>query len=133
MIWLPLGLVQRRIKFQLWLHCSIINCASLKRYRQINLASLSEIQTSATYGCDQWRAERSKLLLTQDKSVSNSIAGCSPEIVVAGTRFSTKPNTYLVDGIAVGEAAWQERLRGARELHQVVCEIYNLYPVGTSS
>jgi hypothetical protein len=69
------------------------------------------------------------LLLTQDKSVTSGIAGCSPEIVVAGTRFSMNPNTYLVDGIAVDKAAWQERLRGARELHRVVCEIYELYPV----
>ena len=67
--------------------------------------------------------------LTRDKSISNNIAGCSPEIVVAGTRFGMKPNTYLVSGIAVCEATWQERLRGARELDRVVCEIYERYPV----
>ncbi len=69
------------------------------------------------------------MLFTKDKSVTSGIAGCSPEIVVAGTRFSAKSNTYLINGIVVNKTAWQERLRGTRELHQAICEIYERYPV----
>ena len=72
----------------------------------------------------------SKLLSrTQDQSPLSR----SPEIVIAGTTFSRKRDTYLIDGIAVGEAAWHERLRGARELHRVICEIFTMYPIGTSN
>ena len=58
-----------------------------------------------------------------------SLGSQSAGIVIAGTRFSTRADAYLVNGIVVAEAAWQERLRAARELHQAVSEIYNEYPV----
>lgn len=56
-----------------------------------------------------------------------SLSSQSAEVVVAGTRFSTEANTYLVNGTVVSEHVWQERLRGARELQQAVSKICQLY------
>ena len=68
-------------------------------------------------------------LPSQKSSSFRGMADLASEIVVAGIRFSKKADAYLVNGIVVAEAAWQQRLRGARELHQAISEIYDQYPV----